>query len=333
MKIEAALEKKRDLEKKIKSAESVLANMPRHIPMGMSLYEWNSRLENLMHKHKNDLERVTQRDSAYYHQIQDNIEKISFETEQRQDLERKTRAELDRLKKELDTLDLAISMQELLALQGKAATLQETIDGLNLVVEFEKEKIDAIEHKNTVTLAALLEERGNLLADIASGVHIEKGQVEKLDKDIAEERAEYKKSADAISTASQTIAGLSRKIAKVEKELSLAKSNFNDAAASFLRGEISKAGATYADLAGRLANEFTRIVSMASICEKLGDPVNVFGPYSYKFQIPSFSPDVCKAQECSDMAGMLFRFTAVNRPEAIKKELDYFASLGLTLTV
>ena len=160
-----------------------------------------------------------------------------------------------------------------------------------------------------------------------------KDKVEKLDKEIAIEKAEYKKSADTISTASHTIAGLNRKIAKVEEELSLVKSNFNDAAVLFLKGEINKAGSAYVELAGRLSAEFTRITAMASICEKIGDPVNIYGPYSYKFQIPSFALDVCKAKENNDMAGMLFRFASVNRQEAIKNELEHFAGMGLKLTV
>ena len=129
-----------------------------------------------MHKHKNDMASVLARDYAYYHQIKANIDDLSSENDRRQDLERRTRAELVNLNRELENLDLQISMQDLLAIQGKAATLQEHIEGLSQVAASEQEKINALEHNNTVTLAALLEERENLLADIASGVRIEEGQ-------------------------------------------------------------------------------------------------------------------------------------------------------------
>jgi hypothetical protein len=290
-------------------------------------------MKGLLTKFGNNIDRVMASNRrADYLTIKGEVERLGRDLERRKQVDIEIRSRFAKLEEELNAFDLQVSLKELLVLQDKVKEVENIFTGLNEAITSAQAIVERDNLSNTQSLVALTEERENLLADIASGEVVDKGKLEKIEKQIAIEEAINEKHVNSIITAKHTISGLNRKIASVEAELSVAKINFNTAAVSFIKTEIEKAGGEYAVLANQISDTFMRIISLAELCGNLGTPVDVFGPHTWRIKIPAFAASVCKTQKNNSMDGIIFQYNPdANKQESLQNEIERFESLGLKL--
>ncbi len=326
--IEGIYEEKRLLEEEIESTQAGLYRLPNVTAKQRELYDLNLRLKNMERQYR---DKIPENRRGEYTSIKDDIELLTKELEERANEKAAVEEKLAKLENKLGNLDTQVSLQIVLDLQEKVYDFDKHLSFLNETLVAEQSKIEDHAQDNNKKLAQLNEARENLLADIASGIGVEDGELEQLEADIATEEAEHEKYVDSMILLSQTTGGLRRKIARTEEQMSTARSNFNTAAATFIKAEILKSSKQYIEQAEKLASSFAQILALTALSDKVGAPLKTMGPYTMQIKIPSFALDIFESKECEDMPGMMFRYATVYREESLQYEADRLASMGLTL--
>ncbi len=301
-------------------------------PMGIEAADWQVRMESLISRGGGSLAALSERKKEDYFNYKKKFDEITVELTNAKEKEDALRKEIGDLTEQLASFDQKISVKELLVLQAIYVDLEERIESLENTIDLEAQKNDEAEHGEDSPLSSLMEEKENLLADIASGIQGDPEKLKSLEQQIAREEDLHEKQVEAIIATSQTIAGLNRKKEQTEMKLSIARQNFHDGLVNYLDQDIERAGKDYTAIAGQVSDLFMRIISLSTLRNKFGSQINILGSYTTNIQIPSFALDVCRSKECGDMPGILFRYWDTDPQVALDGELERLSKLGIKVS-
>lgn len=191
----------------------------------------------------------------------------------------------DELKRNLEiTLtDIAEVQEELSEQSDRASNILKTIEIK------EKELFDESEPLQRYKQLCL--EKENLIAklELNEAPH---GELDTLDQEIIEQRALIDKQE---STLQQTLSGLKRMLADVEKHRRELEFIINEFTTSYLLNEAERAASKYLAAAAALEDQFKEILGIQGALESLNPcrgAINIVGDSYYEIQVPAFLLDV-----------------------------------------
>ena len=331
MSFEQILEKKRVLLAEIKRVRSGLDRLPYLDTMVQERWNRHERIENMKSRYGSDASKWPGHVQADYHNFKATIDSAASKIQAAKDKKAQINARLEDLQEQLDALHQQITVEDLLPMQANVTDLSQKIENLKVLVAEEEGRVAAGGQGNDGTLLKLTKEKEDLLADIACGESADHERLAAINLEISQEEERRDNQAKTLVTSSQKIAGLTRKIKQIGGELSVAEQNLADGLAVFLGQELEKAGEAYVKQAGNLASAYSKVIAIATILEKCGAPINVFGPYTRGFKIPSFLLDSCMAHDITDTPGLLFQFNGSAVQEQLDTEIERFGRIGISI--
>ena len=204
---------------------------------------------------------------------------------------RRTNQELAELEKELKNYSFDIPAAEVIKLQESCKTASEKVESLQNAIHAQEE-IKAKASSTVLSTEELDKAREDLLARIALGDATEKDLADfdkEHSKKLTAAREAKKSSESAVVSANQTIAGLRRRLAEAESELSNLIDQKNSALFSFLKSEIEKAGDEYLELARALTEKYKNIMGLEALMRSYTDNPRVRTANYGDFRIPMFN--------------------------------------------
>lgn len=329
MSFKETLEKKRALLAEIKQTRLGLDRLPCLDGIYRERGDARTRIEYMKSKHGTNEKLWPMHVMADYRNFKATVDNADSKVQAAKDKKAKIEDRLSDLLGQLSALDQQVTVDDILPLQATVDDLTQKIDNLRILVAKEEGCVAAGAQGDNGTLAKLVKEKEDLLADIACGESADHERLVALDLEITQVEEHRDNLARALATSSQKIAGLHRKIEQVTRDFTVAKQNLEDGLALFLEQELEKAGGAYVKQAGNLAAAYSKVVAIATILEKCGAPKNVFGPYTRRFQIPSFLLDTCMAHDITDTPGLLFQFNGSAVQEQLDTEIEQLGRIGI----
>nr|WP_320010592.1 hypothetical protein [uncultured Desulfobulbus sp.] len=328
--VSETLEKKRALLAEIEQTKKSLYHLHPLDQMQRERWEAQTRVENIKARYGTDKQKWQPHIRSTYHASMDTIDRVVAAVKDDQKERAEINAQLNDLQEQLAGLELQITVKELLPLQTAYDKLWESLANFKGLLAVREEEL-VIGQKENGTLARLTKEKEDLLADIAGGDSTDQTRLEALTADIAKEE-EARANQEAINAKTkQEIAGLTRKVGTLQQEVVVAKQNYLDGLSTFLDQELEKAAGEYVKEAGTLAGAYSKVIALATILGQCGAQRKVFGPYGSRFEIPSFSLDVCTAQETPGRQGLLYKFNSADVQEKIDAETQRLCKLGINI--
>jgi len=331
MSIAQVLEKKRMLLEEIKLTRRGLDKLPYLDVMIRERWDAHTRIEGMKARYGANMGTWPGHVQTEYHNAKSTIDSADSKVQDCKDKKAQIDARLNDLQEQLAALDQQITIDDLFPMQAAVTDGKQKVDTLQALIVEEEGCVATIGQGDNGTLAKLVNEKGDLLADIACGESTDHERLESLDIEIAQEEERRDKQAKDLATSTQKIAGLRRKMELAISEFTVAKRNLLDGLAIFLEQELEKAGGAYVKQAGDLAAAYSKVIAIAAILEKCGAPKNVFGTYTRSFKIPSFLLDTCMAHDITDMPGLLFQFNGSAVQEQLDTEIERFGRIGISI--
>lgn len=329
--LEQNLEKNRGLHEEIKRAKAELHRLPVLDGIHRELLESRARIKSLEGRYGTDMSKWPGHSISSYNEFKEKAERAEETMNVTKTKRGQIVSRIESLQGQLATIDRLVSTKELLRLKAAFDGLVQKSGYLHGLVKEEEGRLDEEGQGDRRTLAQLTKEKEDLLADIACGEPANEKRLAAIELEMQQAGESHDSHVDTLITSSQKIAGLKRKIEQVEKELAAAKTNYLEGLSLYLDQELEGAGAEYAQAACTLAGLYAKVIALSAILEKCGTPRAIFGPYTRRFELPSFLLDSCMSQDLPDKPGTLFRFNAGDIQEKIGDEIERLGSLGIDI--
>lgn len=190
------------------------------------------------------------------------------------------------------TLNGNYATECLLYLQNKQNEAEQQIVKIKEAIAFQEELIAREKAIKAPDLAAVIQERNEMLADIALGKS-QAAELPEIDEKLRLATAKAEESAglmdDIITIALQTISGLKRKLTITENDLQSINCAKTEAERRFLLAEAEKVGAEYIEAAKLVTAAFRRLLALNEILTKKGHQ-NIEGETSLSLtMLPTFN--------------------------------------------
>jgi DNA repair exonuclease SbcCD ATPase subunit len=248
--------------------------------------------------------------------------------------EQRLKDELAELQQSLAGFDYLCTEAEVLEHQQALAAAELKAAGLRAGIAHQEQIIREAEG-NVPSMDGLSQRREDLLADIATGdataeaLKTLDAQIEKRTKEVDQAAAKVKK---ATGQARQTIAGLTRKLAEAEAEVTKIKAEVLPAAlVGYLKARAETAAEEYMQAASALFEKLQQLVGIGTLLKKFPEGNDVFLSVNWsQFRIPGFALKGCEGS-ISDRAISCFGSGGANLEEAGRVEAEKIRALGIIL--
>ncbi|ADW16454.1 hypothetical protein Despr_0269 [Desulfobulbus propionicus DSM 2032] len=325
------IEKKRALLEEIKRTRRGLDKLPSLDVMYRERGDAQTRIESMKSRYGTDESMWPGHVKADYRNFKETVDSADSKMQACKDKKAQIDARLNDLQEQLDALEQKITVEDLLPMQEAVNDGAQKIQKIEDLIAEEEERLAVAKQGNNDTLAKMIREREDLIADIACGESINQEHLDSLTLEISKEKGLRCRLDKEIAAASEKIPGLKRKLVQAKNEVAIAERNLFDGLAIFLEQELEKAGGEYVKQAGNLAAAYSKVIALSSVIERCGARKEVFGPYTRSFSIPSFRLDTCMAHDITDMPGMLFKFNGSDIQEKIDAEIGRLMGLGINI--
>ncbi|MDD2467371.1 MAG: hypothetical protein PHI97_25585 [Desulfobulbus sp.] len=329
METKQMLEKKRALLGEIKQTTSALHRLPYVDGISREGWEARARAENIQARYGTDQSKWPRHIPGEYARACETAEKSAAAVKSAKAQKEQIESKLKSLQEQLATVTQQIPIKDLLQLESIYKDFSQKVEQLNGLIDEEEKCLAEKEQANGNSLPLLTKEKEDLLAAIACGESSDEDRLAALSLEIIKEEERQDDHVNALIASTQTIFGLKRKKEQLESELEVAKRNYTDGLNVFIDQELEKAGGEYVQCAKKAANAYLKVVALAAILEKCGAPKAIFGPYTRRFEIPSFILDSCMAQESPNSPGILFQRNGDETQGAIDAEMTRLLQLGI----
>lgn len=230
------------------------------------------------------------------------------------------------------------ALERVLQHQNEIKAAEQTITVLEGAIATQRQAIQEV-NSFTTNLPQLLQQREDLLADIAVG-DSSKEALAPLNAQIeSEQKAMDKHTATAakvVPEAKATIAGLERKLEATRSELADLKGETRDHVNIFLMVEAERIGKEYADAAMIVADKHRTLFAFNNLLRAYGASCGLMPVYSHELMLPLFNLEAHKGLDNPTWPGQLgevikTKYDGKANDSALCAEKERIEALGVRL--